>query len=354
MKQMYLWGGVLLVAMAMCSSCDQAAPGTAAPDVYPDVYAVGYYINGDGNEVACYWKNGIRTDLQESTNASSEARAEAIAISDGDIYIASYHLDNGGSWHANYWKNGSRESIGVATSPDELAAYDIFVDAGDVYVAGYFYDDDAAAGAGEWSAQYWKNDEAAEVLTTTSDINYSKALGIQVADDKVYVAGIDAGHAAYWIDGGKTDLTSGNISRAEAIYVRDTGSVYTTGKYADGAPVACFWIDNFKSEYVAGMISDTSGTDIEVNGSGDIFVSGYEKYSGGENNAIYWKNHTRTELHTSSDARAESIFLLNSDVYVGGWQNNGTNESACYWKNGVRTDLHTTSESKVFDIAVMP
>jgi hypothetical protein len=45
---------------------------------------------------------------------------------------------------------------------------------------------------------------------------------------------------------------------------------------------------------------------------------------------------------------------LNGDIYIGGWQDNGSSDTACYWKNGVRTDLHTTSNSQVFDIAAVP
>ena len=74
-------------------------------------------------------------------------------------------------------------------------------------------------------------------------------------------------------------------------------------------PVACFWIMDDMSEYVLGMVTDASGTDMQVNRAGDIFVSGYVKSTGDHN--------------------------------------------ACYWKNGVRTDLHTTSTSGVFDIAAV-
>jgi len=126
------------------------------------VYAAGYYTNSDGDEVACYWKNGIRTDLRVSDHAtSSEARAEAIAISGGDVYIAGYYLDSGGSWHDCYWKNGNQQDIMIsAYSVDELVASDIFVDGNDIYVAGYFYDESKD----EWSARYWKNSEAALML----------------------------------------------------------------------------------------------------------------------------------------------------------------------------------------------
>jgi hypothetical protein len=347
MKKINLLAVLFVIILALLSSCNQ--PGSSGSAVETaDVYAVGYYINSDGYEVACYWKNGTRTDLVPDIAISSVGRAEAITVSDGDIYIAGYYLDSGGWWHACYWKNGTRHDMTTVEFPDEqLAAYDIYVDGSDVYIAGYLHDIDADPD--EWSALYWKNAEAAEVLTNTTGIDYSMSLGIQVVNNDVYLAGVDAGHAAYWKNGFKTGLEDSGSSRAEAIYVGDTGRVYTTGKHVDGgATVACFWIDTYKSEYALGMITDASGTDIHVNSSGDIFVSGYV-----DTNACYWKNHTRTDLHTSSDSRAESIFLLNGDIYIGGWQYNGSSDTACYWKNGVRTDLHTTSKSQVLDIAAV-
>ena len=78
------------------------------------------------------------------------------------MYKVSFHnaLITGGSWHACYCKNGNQQDIKIATSPDEFAAYNIFVDGKDIYIAGYFCDESKD----EWSARYWKNSEAALML----------------------------------------------------------------------------------------------------------------------------------------------------------------------------------------------
>ncbi len=41
------------------------------------------------------------------------------------------------------------------------------------------------------------------------------------------------------------------------------------------------------------------------------------------------------------DAGAESVYVKGTDVYVVGWQNNGTKDVAMLWKNGVAVPLTT-------------
>jgi len=53
------------------------------------VYIAGNYTDSSGNRIACYWKNGIRTDLTTS-EISSFASASVIAIQGADVYAAGF------------------------------------------------------------------------------------------------------------------------------------------------------------------------------------------------------------------------------------------------------------------------
>jgi hypothetical protein len=56
--------------------------------------------------------------------------------------------------------------------------------------------------------------------------------------------------------------------------------------------------------------------------------------------ATLWKNETPTPLSIGSNfSHANCVFIKDTDVYVGGYINNGTTTNAAIWKNGVPTIL---------------
>ncbi len=73
-----------------------------------------------------------------------------------------------------------------------------------------------------------------------------------------------------------------------------------------------------------------------------VYTAGY--YSNGTHDiAAYWIDDAKNDLTDGSvDARANSIFLYGSDVYVTGYEGSTGNEVACYWKNGTKTKEFTT------------
>lgn len=79
---------------------------------------------------------------------------------------------------------------------------------------------------------------------------------------------------------------------------------------------------------------------IAVN-NGDVYVCGYDRYKGA---AAYWKNGTITKLNTynttdGNTTSARAITVAGSDVYVAGYETNGTYSVAKYWKNGKAVNL---------------
>ncbi len=72
-----------------------------------------------------------------------------------------------------------------------------------------------------------------------------------------------------------------------------------------------------------------------------VYAAGYERASGSSNHvAKYWKDGVAITLSDSAhDAEASCMFINGSDIYVGGYEDNGTRNVAKYWKNGIATLL---------------
>ena len=99
----------------------------------------------------------------------------------------------------------------------------------------------------------------------------------------------------------------------------------------------------------------TSGTTKDV----DVFVAGYE-YNSALNADMpsYWKNGTVVRLMNpplSRECMATGVFVVNDDVYVGGYQRGYTfQRTAAYWKSGTYVGLpidSTTSEGNAIFVS---
>jgi len=137
------------------------------------------------------------------------------------------------------------------------------------------------------------------------------------------------------------NLTDGN-SDAEANSIAVSGSdVYVAGYENDqpstidgnpsGSPIAKFWKNGVPTVLGAGIALS-------------IFINGNDVYVAGANSlgAVFWKNGVPTQIADGSWLNA--IAVSGSDVYVAGYQGNGTFAGngvtiAKLWKNGVATNL---------------
>ena len=104
--------------------------------------------------------------------------------------------------------------------------------------------------------------------------------------------------------------------------------------------MATIWKNGNAATLTAGTASVGVTTAVFVAGN-DVYVAGYEQedyYSGGPTFAKYWKNGEPVKLSTASSV-ATGIVIFDKDVYVSGWESNGTCNVAKYWKNGVPVNL---------------
>jgi hypothetical protein len=100
---------------------------------------------------------------------------------------------------------------------------------------------------------------------------------------------------------------------------------------------AVLWINDVPTFLTDGTHQANAGA-VTLSGS-DVYVVGYES-NGTHNIAKYWKNGNEVILSDgSNDAQAQSIYIEGNDVYVAGYESNGTHNIAKYWKNGTPHDL---------------
>ena len=126
---------LLILSIFIVVSCGEEGDSVSArkefiPD--KDVYIGGYINNSSGQQIACYWKNGVRFDL-------GEGEVSDLVVVEGKVYAVGYNF--GGN--ASYWVDNEQFEL---EGTGNAEAYAIAVHDGDVYTAGR---DNGAA--------YWKN-----------------------------------------------------------------------------------------------------------------------------------------------------------------------------------------------------
>jgi hypothetical protein len=127
-------------------------------------------------------------------------------------------------------------------------------------------------------------------------------------------------------------------------------AVHVAGYFNNGSnDVATYWLTNAAGEDDLNAATDSRGLGVWVY-DGDVYVAGYYVNPNSYNAAGYWVNGTLVPLYSGAigsgfTAKATSIYVDATGVYVAGWYNEGT-KKACYWKDGTKTDVGTvTSEA---------
>jgi hypothetical protein len=118
--------------------------------------------------------------------------------------------------------------------------------------------------------------------------------------------------------------------------------VYVAGYGLSTKYIAKIWKNGIEANLTNGQ-RDAQATGIYVS-NGNVYVSGYE-FNGSYNEAKYWKNGEAVNLtNVNHDSIATSVFINGQDVYLAGYESNGTQYEAKIWKNGVATIQSSNSK----------
>jgi sulfur transfer complex TusBCD TusB component (DsrH family) len=115
--------------------------------------------------------------------------------------------------------------------------------------------------------------------------------------------------------------------------------IQTVDKISVANNVAKLWKNGVAVPLTDGF-KDASANSVYVTGN-DVYIVGYEN-NGSKNVAKIWKNGMVTSLTDGSkNAQARSVFISGNDVYVAGYEYDQSNTitKAVLWKNGIATSL---------------
>jgi uncharacterized membrane protein len=123
---------VLLFAACPNSTSNSVEPPDTTPTVdpiydYGAVYVAGWYRDGS-TDIACYWRNRVKTDLD--VPSGSNAYAESIAVSGDDVFVAGYYRDVSGKTTACYWENETKHDLDVPSGSNAYAYFVYYISLG--------------------------------------------------------------------------------------------------------------------------------------------------------------------------------------------------------------------------------
>ncbi len=290
-----------------------------------DFYAAGWISDSSSKNHAGYWKNGVWVGLSngETTDASEVAYPREMTVVGEDVYVIGTCNNAAGDSISGYWKNGAwtRLNNGLAGgSVKDVQIEDILVNGSDVYIVGESQKYVVGGSGDEILLSvpgYWKNGTWVGLVNgITGDNSVSaSAYGLAIMGSDIYVVGKSSGS--------------------------NSDSVVKPGYWKNGT---------WNSLDLAATASLDTLHEITIFGS-DVYITGtlfeLEKGEGTEGDGGYdlpgyWKNGTWVGLKNGitgnnlADAKAYSVALDGSDVYVSGYSvpaENPKNKQAGYWKN---------------------
>lgn len=312
---------------------------TGGTITYKPTVFVGGSLNNGAYSLATYWKNGKAVKVSQN-----ESALNAISVNATGVYVGGWERINNLQL-ANYWKDGTKTTLGTGAS----AVYAMAVNGTDVYTGGFEIID------GFDFPRYWNNSAGSSIVVKDPIIDKEvlgngACGGIHFANNNVYAVGSyrnTQGRFAPWetkngMLPAKTIPNNDKHAFANGVFVKgaDEYVVGTQNSPTTALGMATIWKNGEATLLTDGNNSIGVARAVLVVGN-DVYVVGYEQenYSGGgPTYAKYWKNGAAVKLSTVN-SNAISIAVFDNDVYVAGWENNGTRDVAKYWKNGTPVSL---------------
>jgi hypothetical protein len=339
-KRTWVAIAICLAAMAVVFTSCSPTQNDGSPN---DVYVAGseYTSQAQTTTYATLWINGT---AQHLSDGSKNTTATSVYVTPADdVYVAGYQ-DNGTGINRipKLWKNGIEQNLDNAGS--NIGAYSVCVSGNNVYVAGD-------------NATLWMNGKAQQLpIYSTATNRY--AFSVTVDNNKnVYVGGTvfypniyDNGHqgspvAKVWKNGVPIDIPDslgwgkGICTEGNDVYLVGQQEQQVTPGVAEYKWVAVLWAYN-KKQNLSNKSRNASAESVYVLDS-TIYVAGYE-YDLTFNNLSpkLWKIRngiiTEQPLNGSGEwGLARCVFLYGNDVYVAGNGSFGIG----YWKNGNPIDI---------------
>jgi len=315
------------------------------------VCVAGYEKNGN-TRIAKYWKNGQAVNL---SNGIYDAEANGIAISDTNVYVCGDSSDKVGNTQAVYWNNAKPMSLGSDGRSLSMAEKMLLV-GNDIYVVG------SELGTYSFWATFWKN---GQIFHPADTIYSSMGRGLAYANNQLYIVGYlsdsNPSTGVIWQNGQAYHL--GDDNSVNTYSIASAGNdIYVAGTSFYSVDVFTYW-ENGQPVNLGDLNLSVWSLEpcfIAVSGT-DVYIAGMEYKIPPTINtpiveiAMYWKNSQPYYLTDGKhDAHVTGIKVFGNDVYISGYESNGTKYVAKYWKNGQAVNLSDgKNDAYAKDIAVI-
>lgn len=297
-----------------------------------------------------YYKNTTKTSLDLATN--EQATVTSIYVNGEDVYVTgNVTTTNAGLefQQACYWKNNVK--VNVSHSVSAAGGNKAMVEAITIIGSEVFAVGNIATAVGSPSRiVLWRNGISSFVSATSSSVYYY-ATSISVFNNDVYVSGNGLirgdSKAALWKNGVVTELSSG-LSEVATVIANANGVHTLFLEYGSGGTSVLKYRKNDALTTISSQ--QPSMGDMNIKGN-DVYVTGAEKTTEGNNKAFYWKNGAKTELVDGNNKIAGKIkFGRNGDIFIA--EKPTDYRELTYWKNKVKATLgNSTDEFLGFDIS---
>jgi hypothetical protein len=310
----YLFLSIIILFVTSCSKSDNGS------DNVTDNSVVNNFSDANKIYIAAgsfRWENGKSTELtSDLSGIPNNGICEGYSIFGlgSDIYIPG--RKNTASDNRSlpaYWKNGIPNSLTIFSNTTYGVAKSIFVEGNDVYVAGTLsYKSNQISNADAEMATIWKNN----VSTKLSNSLISRATSVFVSGTDIYVCGQEWNGSSgmvptFWKNGTISRLSSA-VGEANQIVVSGS-DVYVVGWVSiNNLFVPKLWKNGID---IPLGIERGIVTSILCSGS-NLFVTGGEVSIDNKWIPFIWKNGQITRFTESKAERANSIFAIDSDLYV--------------------------------------
>ena len=214
------------------------------------IYVGGFYTTTDDPalNIPCYWKGGVRYDLQASGPSS---RVTGISVSDSTVYCSGYYAVDATTTAACYWKGTTRYTLKLhdgTTDATNAKAYGIVYTNGDVYTVGHYMEGAKSVPC------FWRNTKAyllpgSSTTVTAVDAN---AIALSGSGSYLFFAGyLNDGTRnvpCYWDVAISSDTPSNPQSLGDGTHDAKACALFTSGNdlwiggnYTNSVSIPCYW-----------------------------------------------------------------------------------------------------------------
>lgn len=314
----------------------------------PGIFVYGALNQIQSNAILPYvWSSGAGAVL-DRVQYPVDANVNGCAIKSGEKVVVgvSYNSPSGESIKPTLWMNGVYSILdyeGVTTDPTTGAeANSVAISGSDVYVAGLIYN----TGTRLYEGCVWKNGVRSPLDNSMGPNGTTYINGIYVDGSDVYVVGgadVNDGHPyvpVVWKNGTylmSIDIGSFSIGTTYGIKVVN-GDVYISGTvYDTQGKTHGFAAKNGSILFMADETAYPNGsfvTGLDVDGS-DVYICGYAFDQNYALYPVYWKNGPAFQLDFSGylQGQATQIAIQGGQVHCSGnILDNSSNYHACSWQ----------------------